>query len=102
VIKNAQALADELRKNGYKLQTDGTDTHLVLWDLRPLKLTGSKVEKISDLLGITINSTSCGHFLSAFFCSPTIIISLRERCVGRLVRTSARRHPDWHFRPNLT
>jgi glycine hydroxymethyltransferase len=57
VIKNAQALADELVKNGYKLQTGGTDSHLVLWDLRPLKLTGSKVEKIGDLVGITINST---------------------------------------------
>jgi glycine/serine hydroxymethyltransferase len=56
VIKNAQALADELVKHGYKLQTGGTDNHLVLWDLRPLKLTGSKVEKIGDLLGITINS----------------------------------------------
>jgi glycine hydroxymethyltransferase len=56
VIKNAQALADELLKNGYKLQTGGTDNHLVLWDLRPLKLTGSKVEKIGDLCGITINS----------------------------------------------
>jgi glycine hydroxymethyltransferase len=56
VIKNAQALADELLKHGYKLQTGGTDSHLVLWDLRPLKLTGSKVEKIGDLLGITINS----------------------------------------------
>jgi glycine/serine hydroxymethyltransferase len=57
VIKNAQALADELVNYGYKLQTGGTDTHLVLWDLRPLKLTGSKIEKIGDLVGITINST---------------------------------------------
>lgn len=56
VIANAQALADELVKNGYKLQTNGTDNHLVLWDLRPLGLTGSKVEKVGDLLGITINS----------------------------------------------
>jgi len=63
VIKNAQALADELLKNGYKLQTGGTDNHLVLWDLRPLKLTGSKVEKIGDLVGITINSTFHASFL---------------------------------------
>jgi hypothetical protein len=28
----------------------------VLWDLRPLGLTGSKVEKVCDLMGITINS----------------------------------------------
>lgn len=61
VIKNARALADELVNHGYKLQTGGTDSHLVLWDLRPLKLTGSKVEKIGDLVGITINSTSFPH-----------------------------------------
>jgi glycine hydroxymethyltransferase len=71
VIKNAQALADELIKHGYKLQTGGTDNHLVLWDLRPLKLTGSKVEKMGDLLGITINSTSPRSLsspgLSSFF-----------------------------------
>lgn len=49
--------------HGYKLQTNGTDNHLVLWDLRPLKLTGSKLEKLCDFLGITINSediSSCG------------------------------------------
>jgi glycine hydroxymethyltransferase len=65
VIKNARALADELVKHGYKLQTGGTDSHLVLWDLRPLKLTGSKVEKIGDLVGITINSTFHASFPSS-------------------------------------
>ncbi|KAH9974761.1 glycine hydroxymethyltransferase [Lactifluus volemus] len=65
VIKNAQALSDELLKHGYKLQTGGTDSHLVLWDLRPLKLTGSKVEKIGDLLGITINKNAVSGDASA-------------------------------------
>jgi len=65
VIKNAKALADELVKNGYKLQTGGTDNHLVLWDLRPLKLTGSKVEKIGDLVGITINKNAVSGDASA-------------------------------------
>lgn len=59
VISNAQTLAAALQENGYKLQTGGTDNHLVLWDLRPLGLTGSKVEKVCDLLGITINSKIC-------------------------------------------
>src|SRR5277367_6188664 len=58
VIANARTLAAALVDHGYKLQTGGTDTHLVLWDLRPLGLTGSKVEKVCDLVGITINSTS--------------------------------------------
>jgi glycine hydroxymethyltransferase len=82
VIKNARALADELLKHGYKLQTDGTDSHLVLWDLRPLKLTGSKVEKIGDLVGITINSTfhacfpSSNHiWFSCFDVSPENAVS---------------------------
>jgi glycine hydroxymethyltransferase len=56
VIANARSLASRLVEHGYKLQTGGTDSHLVLWDLRPLGLTGSKVEKVCDLMGITINS----------------------------------------------
>lgn len=56
VVSNARTLAEALVAYGYKLQTNGTDNHLVLWDLRPLGLTGSKVEKICDLMGITINS----------------------------------------------
>jgi glycine hydroxymethyltransferase len=55
IIKNSRALAEELLKHDYKLQTDGTDNHLNLWDLRPLKLTGSKVEKVCDLAHITLN-----------------------------------------------
>lgn len=56
VIANARALAETLVGHGYRLQTGGTDSHLVLWDLRPIGLTGSKVEKVCDLMGITINS----------------------------------------------
>ncbi|KAI9509393.1 pyridoxal phosphate-dependent transferase [Russula earlei] len=51
VIKNAKALADELLKHGYKLQTGGTDNHFVLWDLRPLKLTGSKFGDLNAVSG---------------------------------------------------
>ncbi|KZV74231.1 glycine hydroxymethyltransferase [Peniophora sp. CONT] len=65
VVKNARALAEELVNNGYKLQTEGSDNHLVLWDLRPIGLTGSKVEKIGDLLGITINKNAVSGDKSA-------------------------------------
>ena len=50
VKKNAKALGDALISYGYKLVTDGTDNHLVLWDLRPIGLTGSKMEKICDFV----------------------------------------------------
>jgi len=65
VIANAQTLGQELVAKGYKLQTSGTDNHLVLWDLRPLKLTGSKLEKLCDLVGITINKNAVSGDASA-------------------------------------
>lgn len=40
VIANSRALGARLMKYGYKLVTDGTDNHLVLWDMRKeVKLT---------------------------------------------------------------
>ncbi|KAI6016193.1 serine hydroxymethyltransferase-domain-containing protein [Pisolithus marmoratus] len=65
VIANARTLGSALHEYGYKLQTGGTDNHLVLWDLRPLGLTGSKVEKVCDLLGITINKNAVSGDASA-------------------------------------
>jgi len=58
VIKNTKTIGEELVKHDYKLQTEGSDNHLVLWDLRPLGLTGSKIEKICDLAHITLNKNS--------------------------------------------
>lgn len=65
VVANARTLGDALVAKGYKLQTAGTDNHLVLWDLRPLGLTGSKVEKVCDLMGITINKNAVSGDASA-------------------------------------
>jgi len=65
VIANSRALAAELVAQGYTLQTKGSDNHLVLWDLRPNGLTGSKVEKICDLVGITINKNAVSGDKSA-------------------------------------
>jgi len=58
VRANAKALGEALVNHGYKLVTGGTDNHLILWDLKPLKLTGSKVEKICDMVNITVNKNS--------------------------------------------
>ncbi|KAG6915685.1 hypothetical protein DXG01_010413 [Tephrocybe rancida] len=65
VIANARTLGEALGSHGYKLQTNGTDNHLILWDLRPLGLTGSKVEKVCDLMGITINKNAVSGDASA-------------------------------------
>merc|ERR1712224_692984 len=46
VVANAATLANTLKEKGHKLASDGTDNHLILWDLRPHGLTGGKVEKV--------------------------------------------------------
>jgi glycine hydroxymethyltransferase len=58
VKANARALANALIAKGYKIVTDGTDNHLVMWDLRPLGVTGSKMEKLCDAAGITLNKNA--------------------------------------------
>merc|ERR1711979_125971 len=55
VVANSQVLAETLQQKGHKLASDGTDNHLVLWDLRPHGLTGSKVEKICEAASISLN-----------------------------------------------
>jgi len=55
VVENAKTLAEVLMSKGHKLASDGTDNHLVLWDLRPHGLTGSKVEKVCEAASISLN-----------------------------------------------
>lgn len=43
---------------GQKLICNGTVNHIVMWDLRPHGLTGSKVEKVLDMMHITTNKNS--------------------------------------------
>lgn len=52
---NASALAEKLTSMGYKMASGGTENHLVLWDLKPQGLTGSKFEKTCDAVCITLN-----------------------------------------------
>merc|ERR1711988_634914 len=58
VVTNAKTLADALMAKGHKLAADGTDNHLVLWDLRPHGLTGSKVEKVCEGASISLNKNT--------------------------------------------
>jgi glycine hydroxymethyltransferase len=55
VVANSQTLAKALQEKGHKLASDGTDNHLVLWDLRPHGLTGSKLEKVCEGASISLN-----------------------------------------------
>ena len=57
IIKNAQVLAEELMRRGYRLVSGGTDNHLMLIDLRTkdANLTGAAVEQWLQAAGIIVN-----------------------------------------------
>ena len=58
VKKNAQSLANQLINKGYKICSNGTDNHIILIDLNNKNITGSKIEKICELVNIYINKNS--------------------------------------------
>jgi glycine hydroxymethyltransferase len=55
VVANAQALADQLMKGGLDIVTGGTDTHVMLVDLRPKGVKGNATEKALGRAHITCN-----------------------------------------------
>jgi glycine hydroxymethyltransferase len=55
VVENAQTLAATLVESGLAIVSGGTDTHLMLVDLRPLGLTGRDAEQALERAGITCN-----------------------------------------------
>jgi glycine hydroxymethyltransferase len=58
VIANAQCLAKFLIDQGYKITSGGTDTHLMLLDLRPQDITGKDAEAALEKAGITVNKNT--------------------------------------------
>jgi glycine hydroxymethyltransferase len=58
VVENAKALGEVLARAGFDLVSGGTDTHLLLVDLRPKKLTGNVAEKALGRAHITVNKNT--------------------------------------------
>ena len=55
VVRNSKVLSDVMLERGLAVVSGGTDTHLVLVDLRPKKLTGKAAERSLENAGITCN-----------------------------------------------
>ena len=58
VLANARHLAQFLGDNGIKIVSGGTDTHLMLVDLRPQDITGKDAEQALEKAGITVNKNT--------------------------------------------
>ena len=60
IVRNASALAEALAQQGFRLVSGGTDTHMMVVDLRPFdaELTGKEAQLVLDSAGITLNKNN--------------------------------------------
>ncbi|HEY4322056.1 MAG TPA: serine hydroxymethyltransferase [Gemmatimonadales bacterium] len=58
VVENAKVLSQALIDRGFAIVSGGTDTHLMLVDLRAKELTGKEAEKVLGAAGITVNKNT--------------------------------------------
>ncbi len=57
-INNAKALAEALEEEGFRIVSGGTDTHLMLIDLRDKNMTGKEAEKLLENIGVATNKNT--------------------------------------------
>lgn len=74
IVKNAKSLAEGLKDAGLRLVSGGTDNHLMLVDLKALKLTGKVAEKVLDEVGITVNKNTIPYDTESPFVTSGIRI----------------------------
>lgn len=67
VVSNAKHFADALVSKGFKLVSDGTDTHLILVDLRSRNIDGARVEAVLERANIATNKNTVPGDVSALF-----------------------------------
>ena len=58
IVKNEKVLSDELQKNGIRVVSGGTDTHVLLADVTKLGITGKIAQTVLDEVGITCNKNT--------------------------------------------
>jgi len=104
VVENAKALADALTERGFAIVSGGTDSHLMLVDLRPKNMTGKAAEKLLGHAGITVNKNTIpddpqSPFVTSGIRLGTPAVTTRGMGVGEMVRIAelidrALTHPD--------
>ena len=67
VVENARVFSEELIKKGFKLVSDGTDTHLILINLSNLGIDGARLEALLEKINIAANKNTIPGDKSALF-----------------------------------
>ena len=75
VVKNAQFLAEELSKRGFRLVTGGTKNHLILIDIyASFGIDGKVAERAMDAIGLTLNANSIPNDTLPMFTPSGILL----------------------------
>ena len=74
VLKNATVLSDELQKQGFRIVSGGTETHLMLVDVKAVGLTGKEAELLLDEAKVTVNKNTIPYDVESPFVTSGIRI----------------------------
>ena len=95
VIANAKALADQLMKGGLDIVTGGTDTHLMLVDLRPKGVKGNATEKALGRANITCNKNGIPFDIEKPMITSGVRLGTPAATTRGFTETEFRQVADW-------
>ena len=97
IVANARALADRLLEHGFYLVSGGTDTHLLLIDLRKSheELTGKDAEQALEQAGMTVNKNTVPGETRSPFVTSGLRIGTSAVTTRGLCETEMRQIADW-------
>ena len=88
VVANAQAMAKVFKDEGYKLLTDGTDSHILLLDLSDTKWSGKDAANLLEENGITVNKNGVPN-------DPRSFVETSGIRIGTAAETTRGHDEEW-------
>jgi glycine hydroxymethyltransferase len=88
VIDNARAMGEVLRERGFKIQTNGTDSHILLLDLSSSKHSGREAADLLEASGITVNKNGVPN-------DPRSFVETSGIRIGTAAETTRGHDAEW-------
>ena len=88
IVANAQAMARVFKESGYKLLTDGTDSHILLLDLSDTKWSGKEAADLLEENGITVNKNGVPN-------DPRSFVETSGIRIGTAAETTRNHNTEW-------